>query len=71
MVQFSLPNTKYTSGRETSAIMIAAKFVPRESARRSCFWVAFSLVLTRKVPKIEQITPHADKSIGRAIASRV
>ena len=46
MGHLSFPSTNQTSGKDAIAITIAEKFVPLESAPRSCFWVAPSFVFT-------------------------
>ena len=56
-----------TKGSASTAITIALKFVPLLKERSKSFWVAFSLVRTKNVPIIEQITPTAARISGKDI----
>ena len=58
----------HTSGKAMMAMRIAAKLVPRRRAERSDFWLAFSLVFTRKEPRIEAMTPMAAMAMGMVTA---
>ena len=50
------------------AIRIADRFVPRDSAFSSVRWSAFSSVLTKNEPMMEQMMPTAAMTMGMAIA---
>ena len=66
--QCSMPSSFHTRKKETMAIRIADRLVPRDSAFSSVRWSAFSSVLTKKEPMMEQIMPTAAMTMGMAMA---
>ena len=66
--QCSLPSRPRTRKKEIIAIRIADRFVPRDSAFSNVRWSAFSSVLTKNEPMMEQRMPTAAMTIGIAMA---
>ena len=58
------PAAQFAEGLEYSA----ASMVPRDSAFSSVRWSAFSSVLTKKEPMMEQMMPPAAMTMGIAMA---
>ena len=54
---FSFPKVNHTTGKATRAMRTAEKLVPLLRDFNRSFWLAPSLVRTKKVPNIEQRIP--------------
>ena len=63
-----MPSRAHTRKKEIIAIRIAARLVPRDSAFSNVRWSAFSSVLTKKEPMMEQMMPTAAMTMGIAMA---
>ena len=66
--QCSRPSRAQTRKKEMTAMRMADRLVPRDSAFSSVRWSAFSSVLTKKEPMMEQRMPTAAMTMGIAMA---
>ena len=63
-----MPSSFHTRKKEMMAISTAARLVPRDNAFSRVRWSAFSSVLTKKEPMMEQMMPTAAMTMGMAMA---
>ena len=66
--QCARPSMAQTRKNEMMAMRMADRLVPRDSAFSRVRWSAFSSVLTKKEPMMEQRMPTAAMTMGMAMA---